>query len=88
MLKERLYSKEKEIEQLQAELASALRNHDVLQSKIQDAFDTISCMNHKMKNLELQVGSKAKHYIIFLCFSFFICAFSFSTLGREGGGPL
>lgn len=55
MLKDKLYSKEKEIEQLQAELARALRNHDVLQSEIQDAFDTISCMNHKMKNLELQM---------------------------------
>ncbi|KAJ8449711.1 hypothetical protein Cgig2_001367 [Carnegiea gigantea] len=58
MLKERLYSKEKEIEQLQAELASALRNHDVLQSEIQGAFDTISCMNHKMKNLELEMIKK------------------------------
>lgn len=58
MLKEKLYSKEKEIEQLQAELASALRNHDVLQSEIQDTFDTISCMNHKMKNLELQIIKK------------------------------
>lgn len=55
LLKEKMYSKEKEVEQLQDELARALRNHDVLKSEIQNASDNVSCVNHKMKNLELQM---------------------------------
>ena len=55
ILKEKLYSKEKEGEHMQAELARALRSDDALKREIQDAADTLSCVNHKMKNLELQV---------------------------------
>ena len=56
ILKEKLYSKEKEVEHIQAELARALRSDDVLKKEIQNAADTVSCVNHKMKNLELQVS--------------------------------
>ncbi|XP_057547533.1 spindle pole body component 110-like isoform X2 [Amaranthus tricolor] len=55
ILKEKLYSKEKEGEHMQAELARALRSDDALKREIQDAADTLSCVNHKMKNLELQL---------------------------------
>ncbi|KAL9240067.1 hypothetical protein vseg_014328 [Gypsophila vaccaria] len=58
ILKEKLYSKEHEIERLQAELARALGSHDALKREIQDAFDTVSCLNHKMKNFELQIIQK------------------------------
>ncbi|KAK9725878.1 hypothetical protein RND81_05G175100 [Saponaria officinalis] len=58
ILKEKLYSKENEIERLQAELARALGSHDALKSEIRDAFDTVSCLNHKMKNFELQIIQK------------------------------
>ncbi|XP_074276181.1 uncharacterized protein LOC141599941 [Silene latifolia] len=58
ILKEKLYCKEKEIEGVQAELTRALQSHDVLKSEIQDAFDTVSCLNHKMKNFELQMIEK------------------------------
>ncbi|XP_021745628.1 cingulin-like protein 1 isoform X1 [Chenopodium quinoa] len=58
ILKENLYFKEKEVEQMQVELARALRSHDVLKREIQDAADTVSCVNHKMKNLELQMIQK------------------------------
>ncbi|XP_021838145.2 uncharacterized protein [Spinacia oleracea] len=58
ILKEKLYFKEKEVEQMQVELARALRSHDVLQREIQDTSDTVSCVNHKMKNLELQMIKK------------------------------
>lgn len=58
ILKEKLYSKEKDTEQMQVELARALRSHDVLKREIQDASDTVLCVNHKMKNLELQIINK------------------------------
>ncbi|XP_057536796.1 uncharacterized protein LOC130814659 isoform X2 [Amaranthus tricolor] len=58
ILKEKLYSKEKEVEHIQAELARALRSDDVLKKEIQNAADTVSCVNHKMKNLELQMIKK------------------------------
>lgn len=48
---------------MQVELARALRSHDVLQREIQDASDTVSCVNHKMKNLELQVSALRFFYI-------------------------
>ncbi|KAH9615368.1 hypothetical protein KSS87_007290 [Heliosperma pusillum] len=58
ILKEKLYFKEKEIERVQAELTRVLQSHDVLKSEIQDAVDTVSCLNHKMKNYELQMIEK------------------------------
>ncbi|KAF8403568.1 hypothetical protein HHK36_011672 [Tetracentron sinense] len=58
VLREKLCSKELEVEQLQAELATAVRGHDILRCEVQSALDTLSCVTHKMKDLELQVLKK------------------------------
>ncbi|KAL0349224.1 UNVERIFIED_CONTAM: hypothetical protein Sangu_1150200 [Sesamum angustifolium] len=58
LLREKLYSKDLEIEQLQAELAAAVRGNDVLKCEVQNALDNLSCINHKMKELELQMMKK------------------------------
>ncbi|XVF23749.1 hypothetical protein REPUB_Repub13aG0065900 [Reevesia pubescens] len=55
LLREKLYSKELEVEQLQAELAAAVRGNDILRCEVQNAMDNISCLTHRLKDLELQV---------------------------------
>lgn len=55
LLREKLYSKELEVEQLQAELATAVRGNDILLCEVQHALDNLSCVSHKLKDLELQV---------------------------------
>uniref|UniRef100_A0A7N0V5V1 DUF7653 domain-containing protein n=1 Tax=Kalanchoe fedtschenkoi TaxID=63787 RepID=A0A7N0V5V1_KALFE len=54
LLVEKLYWKELELEQLQAELATAVRGRDNLKCEVQDALDSLSCASHTMKELELQ----------------------------------
>lgn len=56
LLRDKLYSKELDVEQLQAELAAAIRGNDVLKNEVQNALDNFSCLNHKMKEVELQVN--------------------------------
>ncbi|KAF9623604.1 hypothetical protein IFM89_003394 [Coptis chinensis] len=56
-LREKLFTKDLEIDQLQAELATASRGHDILRC---EALDAISSMSHKMKDLELQVSFQLK----------------------------
>lgn len=58
LLREKLYSKELDIEQLQAELAAAVRGNDILKAEVQNALDTLSCLSHKTKDLELQMIKK------------------------------
>ncbi|CAA0814072.1 Unknown protein [Striga hermonthica] len=58
LLREKLYSKELELEQLQAELAAAVRGNDILKCELQNAVDNFSCLNHKMKEFELQTIKK------------------------------
>ncbi|GMP22824.1 hypothetical protein CsSME_00000664 [Camellia sinensis var. sinensis] len=58
LLREKLYSKEVEVEQLQAELAAGVRGNDMLRCEVQNAMDNLSCMIHKMKDLELQMIKK------------------------------
>ncbi|XP_010246915.1 PREDICTED: centriolin isoform X2 [Nelumbo nucifera] len=58
VLREKLCSKEMEIEQLQAEVATAVRNHDILGCQVQNALDALSSMAYKMKDLELQILEK------------------------------
>ncbi|KAL8518260.1 hypothetical protein ACS0TY_009576 [Phlomoides rotata] len=58
LLREKLYSRELDVEQLQAELAAAVRGNDILKSEVQNAVDNFSCINHKMKELELQMMKK------------------------------
>jgi hypothetical protein len=55
LLREKLYSKELQVEQMQAELATAVRGNDILRSEVQNTFDNLSTVSHEMKNLELQV---------------------------------
>ncbi|XP_022956804.1 uncharacterized protein LOC111458393 [Cucurbita moschata] len=54
LLREKLYSKELEVEQLQAELVTAVRGNDILKCEIQNVMDSLSCLTHTMKDLELQ----------------------------------
>ncbi|XP_026661184.2 golgin subfamily B member 1-like isoform X2 [Phoenix dactylifera] len=54
VLREKLCYKELELDQLQAEMASSIRVHDVLQTEIQRLQDELSCLTHKMKDMELQ----------------------------------
>lgn len=43
------------MEQLQAELATAVRGNDILRFEVQNAIDNLSFVTHKLKDLELQV---------------------------------
>ncbi|XP_062094834.1 uncharacterized protein LOC133800790 [Humulus lupulus] len=58
VLREKLYSKEQEVEQLQAELATAVRGTDILQCEVQNAMDNAAFVAHKLKDLELQMLKK------------------------------
>ncbi|KAL1559467.1 COP1-interactive protein 1-like [Salvia divinorum] len=58
LLREKLYSRELDVEQLQAELAAYIRGNDVLKSEVQNAVDNLSCVNHKMKDVKLQMIKK------------------------------
>ena len=55
ILKEKLVSKELDIEQLQSDLAASVRIQDVLQNEIQRVQDELRCLTHKSKHLEVQV---------------------------------
>ncbi|KAL8159807.1 hypothetical protein V2J09_001344 [Rumex salicifolius] len=55
LLQEKLYAKELQVEQLQAELATAVRGNDVIRCELQNAVDTLSSTTHKMKTHELQM---------------------------------
>ena len=56
LLREKLYSKELQVEQLRAEIATAVRGNDILKSEVQNALANHSCVSHKLKDLELQVS--------------------------------
>ncbi|KAF3646550.1 putative macrophage erythroblast attacher-like isoform X1 [Capsicum annuum] len=58
VLREKLYSKEMDIEQLQADLSAEVRVNDILKCEVQNALDTLSCAKHKLKDLELQLLKK------------------------------
>ncbi|KDP46129.1 hypothetical protein JCGZ_06640 [Jatropha curcas] len=58
LLREKLYTKELEVEQLQAELAAAVRGNDILRCEVQNAMDNLSCASHKLKDFELQMQKK------------------------------
>ncbi|XP_042399034.1 myosin-11-like isoform X2 [Zingiber officinale] len=58
LLKENLFSRELEYEQLQADFARSIRARDVLQNANQRLQDEVSCLSHKMKDLELQILKK------------------------------
>ncbi|KAL5538406.1 hypothetical protein UlMin_043764 [Ulmus minor] len=58
LLREKLFSKEIEVEQLQAELATAVRVNDILHCEVQSATDKLSFISHKLKDLEIQMQEK------------------------------
>ncbi|KAK9061226.1 hypothetical protein SSX86_018406 [Deinandra increscens subsp. villosa] len=58
LLREKLYSKESDVERLEAELATAIRGNDVLKCEVQNAMDNLSCVTHKMKDLEIEAIKK------------------------------
>lgn len=60
LLREKLYAKEVDVERLEAELATAVRGNDILRCEVENAMDTLSCITHKMKELEMQVGNSGK----------------------------
>ena len=55
LLLEKLYSMESKVEQLQAELAAAVRGNDILRAEVQNTQDDLSYATHKLKDLELQI---------------------------------
>ncbi|CAN1148524.1 hypothetical protein LINPERPRIM_LOCUS38154 [Linum perenne] len=58
LLKEKLYAKEFEVEQLQVEIAAAVRGNDILRYEVQNALDNLSRVTHKLKDLEIQMCKK------------------------------
>ncbi|WCJ19435.1 hypothetical protein M5689_001728 [Euphorbia peplus] len=58
LLRENLYSKVSEAEQLHAELAAAMRCNDILRCEVQNAMDNLSRASHKLKDYEFQMQKK------------------------------
>ncbi|RID69948.1 hypothetical protein BRARA_C02010 [Brassica rapa] len=61
LLREKLYSKEQEIEQLQAEVAAGVRGNEVLQREIQNVLDNLSINTHQLKDLKIQMVKKEEN---------------------------
>ncbi|PHT36735.1 hypothetical protein CQW23_24435 [Capsicum baccatum] len=64
MLREKLYSEEMDIKQLQADLAAAVRGNDILKCEMENALDALSCATPKLKYLELQVSRQCLWLIL------------------------
>ncbi|KAI5401978.1 COP1-interactive protein 1 [Lathyrus oleraceus] len=58
LLKEKLFSKELQVEQMRAALATEERGNDMLRSEVQNTYDNLSMVSHELKNLELQMLKK------------------------------
>ncbi|XP_042509757.1 protein bicaudal D-like [Macadamia integrifolia] len=67
ILREKLYSKELEIEQLQTEVATVVRGHENLRCEVQSTLDAFSCVSHKMKELEIKMLRKDESINQFKC---------------------
>ncbi|KAJ4885187.1 Uncharacterized protein Rs2_35280 [Raphanus sativus] len=61
LLREKLYSKEQEIEQLQAEVAAAVRGNEILRCEVQNTLDNLSVKTHDVKDLKLQMLKKEEN---------------------------
>ncbi|VVB02691.1 unnamed protein product [Arabis nemorensis] len=61
LLREKLYSKEQEIEQLQAEVSAGVRGNDVLQREVRNTLDKLSINTHQIKGLKLQMVTKEEN---------------------------
>jgi hypothetical protein len=55
LIKERLLSRELDIEQLESDLAASVRTQYAMQNEIQRVQDELRCLTHKSKHLEVQV---------------------------------
>ncbi|PHT28639.1 hypothetical protein CQW23_31772 [Capsicum baccatum] len=55
VLREKLYSEEMDIKQLQDNLAATVRDNDILKCEVQNALDALSYATPKLKYLELQL---------------------------------
>jgi ABC-type transporter Mla subunit MlaD len=79
LLREKLYFKESEVEQLQAEIAAAVRGNDILRCEVGNALDNLACVSHQLKNLDLQVfldtnsAAKILRYISLYMFIYTAC---------------
>ncbi|KAM3327673.1 hypothetical protein P3S68_033722 [Capsicum galapagoense] len=51
--RERLYSEEMDIKQLQADLAAIVRGNGILKCEVQNGLDALSCATPKLKYIEL-----------------------------------
>ncbi|MQM07427.1 hypothetical protein Taro_040263 [Colocasia esculenta] len=58
VLREKLFFKEQELEQLCCELGSSVRGNEILKSEIQRLQDELSCIMHKTKDMEIQMIKK------------------------------
>ncbi|KAL6902234.1 hypothetical protein ACP4OV_005110 [Aristida adscensionis] len=58
LLKEKLLSRELDIEQLQSDVAASARIQDVMQNELQRVQDELRCLRHKTNHLEVQVSKK------------------------------
>ncbi|KAM3271165.1 hypothetical protein P3S67_029368 [Capsicum chacoense] len=56
VLREKLYSEEMDIKQLQDGLAAIVRGNDILKCEVKNALDALSYATPKLKYLELQVS--------------------------------
>ena len=61
VLREKLYSEEMYIKQLQPDLAATVRGNDILKCEVQNALDALSYATPKLKYLELQVSRQCSH---------------------------
>ncbi|KAE8672007.1 macrophage erythroblast attacher-like isoform X1 [Hibiscus syriacus] len=52
LLREELYSKELEVEWLQAEVGASVRGNDILRCEVQNAMDNISCLTRSVQMLK------------------------------------
>ncbi|KAK9154450.1 hypothetical protein Sjap_001930 [Stephania japonica] len=58
LFREKLLSKQLEVDQLQSELATTIMGQEILRHEVQGALDALSCVSHKMKDHELQMLRK------------------------------
>lgn len=79
LLREKLYSKEQEIEQLQAEVAAAVRGNEILRCEVQNTLDNLSVKTHDVKDLKLQVNNINHPIRVFLwLLVVYSCVFNFT----------
>ncbi|PHU16684.1 hypothetical protein BC332_12379 [Capsicum chinense] len=61
VLREKLYSENMDIKQLQADLAITVRGNDILKCEVQNALDALSYATPNLKYIELQVLKRDKN---------------------------